>query len=276
MLWLSQRCVLLSCSDLIDSNYTGRKSAAGQFDVTKTYQASRVQNNNTELEHAAADSSSSQPASSAAAAGTALAQASFDISSQKASPEPTLQNITDHRRKRKRKHCSDPQADSRRAEAQYRHSAWTPTLVAAHGLLQDYLRKQPASRDCLHLSQNSDRTVAITAGSDVQQTRSASGNRLDLVALYELKHVLHPKFLFSASEDTELATDARNLFDTVIYNHSSEEKYGDAFGHQVLIPAQASFLLSDVKRLRPLLPGWLQRLLFYTSCTNGSAWHQQK
>ncbi|KAL0043140.1 hypothetical protein WJX79_010360 [Trebouxia sp. C0005] len=48
---------------------------------------------------------------------------------------------------------------------------------------------------------------------------------------------------------------AFNLFDTVIWNEDSTERLGHAFGSAVLIPAQATFLLSDIKRLKPLLPG---------------------
>ena len=268
MLWLSQHCVLLSSSDLIDSNYLGHKSAAGQFDVFRPYQASTVHSTKTELEDAAADPSPSQAAFAATTAGAASAQAQTDSSLDKTSPVPILKHTTDHRRKRKRKHCSDPRAESRRAESQDRHDAWTPMLSAAYGLLQSYLQTQPASRGCLHLSQKSDRSFAITAEPYVQQSSSVSSDRLDLVPLHDLKHVLRPKFSFSASEYTEHQTDARNLFDIVIRNNASEEKYGDACGHQVLIPKQASFLLSDVKRLSPLLPGWLQRLLFYMACIN--------
>ena len=45
-----------------------------------------------------------------------------------------------------------------------------------------------------------------------------------------------------------------NLFDVLIRNECSEERQALAFQTRVLVPPRACFLLSDVTRLRPLLP----------------------
>lgn len=84
---------------------------------------------------------------------------------------------------------------------------------------------------------------------------------LDLLALHELKYTLHPKFSFVAKEGTHEVP--VNLFDNLICNDGDQEQIGDAFGHTVVIPAQAAFLLSDIKKLSPLLTAAERQLGFH-------------
>ena len=81
----------------------------------------------------------------------------------------------------------------------------------------------------------------------MQQTDS-----LDLIALHELKYTLRPKLSVVAEGMHGVSV---NLFDNLIFNDGDQEEVADAFGHAVLIPARAAFLLSDIKKLNPLLAG---------------------
>ena len=88
----------------------------------------------------------------------------------------------------------------------------------------------------------------------MQQTDS-----LDLLALQELKYTLRPKYHVVAEG---MHGGPVNLFDNLIFNDGDQEEVADAFGHAVLIPAHAAFLLSDIKKLNPLLTG----LQYFRSC----------
>ena len=61
-----------------------------------------------------------------------------------------------------------------------------------------------------------------------------------------------------------------NLFDVLIDNERGEERTALAFQTRVVVPPRARFLLSDVTRLRPLLPGVCA--LCVAGCPRKSVW----
>ena len=79
--------------------------------------------------------------------------------------------------------------------------------------------------------------------------------QLDLCALHKLKYTLHPKFQFDDALSPEHQDSAVNLFDALHSNSHESERLATAYQSQVLIPAHVMFLISDVKKLQPLLSG---------------------
>lgn len=103
-----------------------------------------------------------------------------------------------------------------------------------------------------------ERAVATVPPSD---SEAAAAGPPDYVALAALRHVLRPKFEWSAGPgggptalpDGGSASGQCNLFGQLVRNDSAEEAVGLAAGHEVVIPAGSAFLMSDVKQLAPLL-----------------------
>ncbi|DBA70153.1 TPA: hypothetical protein ACH3X2_012205 [Trebouxia sp. C0005] len=251
MHWLSETCVLLRCSDLIDSNYTSYRSAAGQFSVPRPYQASGL------LPEAGTDveppvtpeeipfgSSPDQGAAEEAKQPQTRAILLEEVAKQHSVPA----------HKRRKTTVPDPQAQGRQLQAQQRHNVWQPSLLAACRLLQQHLQAADGKQSLLQPDSVSG-TAQTSSNERQQDISTGEDDSLDLVSLCELKHALRPKFAFLAGSVAESTGAAFNLFDTVIWNEDSTERLGHAFGSAVLIPAQAPFLLSDIKRLKPLLPG---------------------
>ncbi|KAL6784179.1 hypothetical protein ACKKBG_A05115 [Auxenochlorella protothecoides x Auxenochlorella symbiontica] len=82
------------------------------------------------------------------------------------------------------------------------------------------------------------------------------GTGPDWVAMAGLRRVLRPKFSCAASSGAGQGLPAeRDLFGTLLANASDAVVVAQAAEHTVLLPARASFLLSDVKELGPLLQG---------------------
>ena len=249
MQWLSETCVVLRCDDLINSSYELHQIIPRQFSVLKPYQApaliqvktSPATEGNPILlskQEVVADHTRAQEVASSEAEDSAPA-------------EPGPEESHTRPVKRRRKVHSDPQAESRQGEAQQRHDARKPTLLSAYELCQHFLQAADSSRAALHTIQSAGAPLLPSChaaeDSNMQQTDS-----LDLLALHELKYTLRPKFSY-VSEGTHGAP--VNLFDNFICNDGKQERIGDAFGHAVLIPAQAAFLLSDIRKMNPLLTG---------------------
>ena len=102
------------------------------------------------------------------------------------------------------------------------------------------------------------------------------GSGLDLLSLAHYKHLVHPKFTFhltahatapsppspgklqttslmSSNQSMPSGNEVCDLFDTLITNGETNERLASASGVDVLVPGSCSFLISDIKRLRPLL-----------------------
>ena len=251
MHWLSETCVLLRCSHLIDSNYTTYRSVSGQFSVPRPYQASGLLSEaGTFVEPPAAPEEF--PCGSSPDQGAA--EEAKQPQTRAIPPEEVAEQHRVPAHKHRKKTVPDPQAQGRQLQAQQRHNVWQPSLLAARRLLQQHL--QAAGSKHFLLQPDSVSGTALTTSSEGQQHRNTGdGDSLDLISLHELKHALHPKFAFLTDSTSESTGAAFNLFDTLICNEDSTERLGHAYESVVLIPAQASFLLSDIKRLKPLLPG---------------------
>lgn len=250
MRWLSKRCVVLRCPELIDINYSLHRSIPGQFSVPKPYQAPATAyqapaTNQSEATTGVSPESDSSPRVQAAG----QKRASEEDCLESAEEAPDKSNT--QRSKRRRKGQSDPQAAHRQGEAQQRHAARQPSLVYAYQLLRQFLSGAGSSTDALQVLQLSD-APALTVSHPSAGSSSQQHDSLDLIALHELKYTVHPKLAFAAESEQTLPV---NLFDYLICNESNKEVIGDAFGYATLIPAQAAFLLSDVTKLKPLLPG---------------------
>jgi len=251
MHWLSETCVLLRCADLIDSNYTTYRSAAGHFSVPRPYQASGLQSEaGTVVESPIAPEEI--PFGSSRDQGAA--EEAKQLQTRAILPEEVAEQHSVPAHKRRKKTLPDAQAQGRQLQAQQRHNVWQPTLLAARRLLQQHLQAAGSKQSLLQPDLVSG--TARTTSNEGQQLRNTGGDdSLDLVSLYELKHALRPNFAFLTDSMAESTGAAFDLFDTLIWNEDSTERLGHAFGSAVLIPGQASFLLSDIKRLKPLLPG---------------------
>lgn len=249
MHWFSEACVLLRLSDLLDENYTTYRAAAGHFSLSRPYQASA--STTADLSPAPEELTEASQAAVPIAGQKRAAKEQVQSRLGKTSPEAPGQH-SDHSRKRRKPSSSDPQSKSRQLQAQQRHNVWQPSLLAACHLLQQYLQKDDSNVTTLQsrpascvLSSTSDSTTKSASSTEQLQT-------FDLISLHELKYTLRPKVTFLPSHCSQAAS---NLFDSLICNEDNIERLADAFGYTVLIPAQASFLLSDVKRLNPLMPG---------------------
>lgn len=226
---------------MINSSYRLFQQVPHQFSVQKPYQAPSLLPKAPEVRPSDIEDSA---ADRARAHGSAL-----PIS---APAEPVCEETNTRPRKRRRKGHSDAQAESRQEEAQRRHDLREPSLLSAYQLFQHFLQEADSSSMALHTFQSTDpppvSCCRAAEGSNLQQTDS-----LDLIALHELKYTLRPKLSVVAEGMHEGAP--VNLFDNLIFNDGNQEEVADAFGHAVLIPAHAAFLLSDIKKLNPLLTG---------------------
>ncbi|KAL0023098.1 hypothetical protein WJX77_000936 [Trebouxia sp. C0004] len=249
MHWLSETCVALRCSDLIDSSYSTYRSAAGQFSVQRPYQASGLQ---LEAGTVVEPPSAPEEIPFGISRDQGAAEEAKQLQTRAIVPEEGVEQHSVPAHKRRKKSLPDPQAKGRQLQAQQRHKVWLPSLLAARRLLQQHLQ---GSKQFL-LQPDLVSGTALTISLEGQQNRNTGGDdSLDLVSLSELKHALRPKFAFLADMTAESIDAACNLFDTLISNEDSTERLAHAFGSAILIPAQASFLLSDIKKLKPLLPG---------------------
>ena len=253
----------LECSDFINRNYLRFKAAPGQFDVPRPYQASTAQGIHrtaTQLERKDQELTA-EPLEPDVAGHASESSLQIHGSPRCNLPEPTVEQPSDQsRRKRRRTSSDDPQAHIRRLEAQQRHDAWRPVLLAASELLQHYIKQQNSKSNSSQSAQVTDASANSSTSLATHHIISDTDASLDLVALHELRHVMFPKFSWLDSSDQEVAES--NLFDSIIYNDHCVDRLGQGFRQSVLIQSQASFLLSDVKRLSPLLPGEIRILLF--------------
>ena len=242
MRWLSGTCVVLRCDELISSSYSLFQTIPHQFSVQKPYQAPSLlqPKNSSEGNH----SNLETPAA-------VCTRAHRSAAPVPAPPEPVLEESNTRPNKRRRKGHSDAQAQSRQAEAQQRHDIRKPSLLSAYQLFQHFLQEADSSSMALHTYHSTDAPLVscchAVEDSSMQQTDS-----LDLIALQELKYTLRPKFSVVAEG---MRGTPVNLFDNLISNDGDQEEVADVFGHAVLIPAHAAFLLSDIKKLNPLLTG---------------------
>ena len=80
----------------------------------------------------------------------------------------------------------------------------------------------------------------------------------DYIAIAALRHALRPKFEW-AEPGLQLSTSSHaaqcNLFGQLVCNDRESEGVGLAAGHEVLIPPKSAFLISDIRRLEPLVQG---------------------
>ena len=244
MRWLSATCVVLRCDQLIDSSYRLFQTVPRQFCVQKPYQAPSLSQ---------AKSSPEVSPSNIEAPAADCTQAHRSVPSVQALAEPALEESSTRPRKRRRKERSNAQAESRQEEAQQRHDIRKPSLLSAYQLFQQFLQEADHSNMALHTLQSTDPSPVpcCHAAEDNNMPQTDSLN-LDLLALQEMKYTLHPKFLMEAEGKHGAPV---NLFDNLIFNDGDQEEVADAFGHAVLIPANAAFLLSDIKKLNPLLTG---------------------
>ena len=249
MHWVSDVCVLLRCSDLINKNYDTYQAVAGQFSVLKPYQASSLQ---------PIASTPAEPASPTHAVPQGIAghkraaEQHIQLDTGLASPaEASGEQQSERACKRSRKGLPEPQAKGRQIQAQQRHDVWQPTLLAAYHIFQQHLQEAGSCSSILQADPLPGTAQPISKQAK-EPTSTEEHDLLDLVSLHELKYTLRPKFAFVSGHTTEAAN---SLFDTLICNKDNSERLGVAFGHRVLIPAQATFLLSDIKKLGPLLPG---------------------
>lgn len=242
MRWLSETCVVLRCDELINSNYRFFQTVPHQFSVQKPYQAPALSQ---------AKSSSDAIPSDQEGHPEDRTRAHESEPSISAPCEPAPEDSNNRPRKRRRKAHSDAQAEGRQEEAQHRHDARQPILLSAYQLFQHSLQETDPSRAVLHTFQLTD-TPSVPCRHTVEDSNIQQTDRLDLLGLHELKYTLRPKFSVAAESTHGSPV---NLFDNLICNNRDAEQVADAFGHAVLIPAQASFLLSDIKKLSPLLTG---------------------
>ena len=257
MHWLSETCVLLSCSDLVNSNYESYQAAAGEFSVLKPYQALAAQSGTStpaEVSPSSEEVSGTQHGS-ASTSSHKRAAAQRDQQAQgdtlgEAIPEQHSSRL----HKRRKKGLPDSQAKTRQDEAQQRHILCQPTLLTACHLLQQHLQKADSNNTILQPRQATISSQS-TCSPAVPNRNTETITTLDLVSLHELKYTLRPKFAFLTDSGSDRTPSAINLFDTLICNEDSTDKLGDAYWHTVLVPALSTFLLSDIKRLNPLLPG---------------------
>ena len=245
MRWLSERCVALRCPELINNNYTIHRSVGGQFSVPKPYQATATTHSEASTHTGISPEPDSRP--NVQSAGQKRASEEDCLKSA----EEAADKSNTHPSKRRRKGQSDPQAAHRQGEAQQRHDARQPSLSYAYQLLRHFLSEAGFSTDALQALQLSD-MPALTIPQRSADSSSEQHDSLDLLALQKLKYTVHPKFAFVAEGEQSLPV---NLFGNLICNESNQEALADAFGHAILVPAQAAFLLSDVTQLKPLLPG---------------------
>ena len=244
MQWLSDTCVLLDNESLINASYCQYKAAPGQFNLEKPYQAG-PQHSSTLT---ACDTSSPSPV-------RPCMQDTTEAIHEQCHTEPDNQEVptglagdAKHSRKRKRVQI-DPQRSLRQQEANDRHDGRQPTLLSAHILLQHFISSGNAVMQC--------RSAHIMPRDDSPPSSCSHDNseQLDLCALHKLKYTLHPKFQFDDALSPEHQDSASNLFDAVHSNIHESERLATAYQSQVLIPPHATFLISDVKRLQPLLSG---------------------
>lgn len=285
MQWLSDACVLLDCEKLVSDNYTHYQSTPGQFSVQRPYQCTKPEVGS------CADCGQSAAAPEGVVTSKDVDQTQLDVE-EFVHADTVTDSLPDHtlgKRKRKRKGSRkvDPQKQRRLQEAQQRHDTREPVLLAAFSLLQQHY-SQPGTATIIRQATTS--AALELPGSQAQhdadhaQTRhhnlplncephdsaddSADRQQLDLLALHELKYALHPKFQFSRTKSSAFQPTAVNLFDKVISNSHEFDQLADAHDSQVLIPPHASFLMSDIKKLQPLLSGKATGAVQLLGCAN--------
>lgn len=247
MQWLSDTCVLLDSQKLINASYCQYQAAAGQFDLEKPYQTG-PQYSSTSVTCDPSEPSCEGPDK----------KQPTDIEHNKpprSEPDiesPPTGSVGDSKHTRKRKRVQlDPQRHLRQQEANARHDSRQPVLLSAHTLLQHYISSgnevMPGISEAAHTLPRVD--------SPPSSCTYHSTEELDLCALHELKYTLHPKFKFDSTRNTNQQEPAVNLFDAVHSNSHESERLATAYQSQVLIPPHSNFLISDVKRLQPLLSG---------------------
>lgn len=245
MQWLSDLCVILDGEQLLNASYHSYTAAPGQFSLDKPYQAK--QQNST-----ATTSSDTRTVPPEFFPERALGLTSDTVPLVEPNHVVAWQNTA---RKRKRKpRLVDAQRIHRQQESDERHDSRQPILLAALKLLQ-----QQTAQVHSHLLCNRPASEATPRQRDAEEGEAdqhSSTETLDLCALHALKYTLHPKFHFADSTDPDPHEEPTvNLFDTLISNSHHQERSAAAYDAQVLIPAHATFLMSDVKRLQPLLSG---------------------
>ena len=170
---------------------------------------------------------------------------------------PVTDGASKRRRRKKQKTVSIAHRP-REQEARERHTAVEGFLRAAHFTLRRTLHQDRvcapgvAEQSSNDAHQPSPDPAAEHSGHAEAAAAAEEAEHLDLLGLAELKGVVKPK-LQLPGDSTEPAT--ADLFDRVHENMGDEEVVAEAFGVPVLLPACCRFLLSDVKRLQPLVAG---------------------
>ena len=160
------------------------------------------------------------------------------------------------RRRRKNKASRVP--TSRDQDANRRHAATAPPLAVAAEQLAEWLASGGAGsiRQALGISM----PVATAEPPGIELGLDTAGPAADdippdWVAMGSLLRVLRPQVAWAEADAAgpSPADPPCHLFNRLIHNPGSRERLAVAGGHDVLVPAGSSFLLSDFKQLGPLL-----------------------
>ena len=248
MQWLSSTCVIVDSEKLISANYHHYTASAGQFSLERPYQAQQQDGSPPANIHTLYVCSE-EP----------IQQHPTEALSTRTSSQPDAEAVLEcsavqlrHKRKR-RKVTADPQRQLRQHEANERHDTRQPILLSAYQLLQQHVHRKRGIMLCGRAASAPAQHLTDAVRSDVDTHDPAV--TFDLLALDDLKYTLHPKLQFDNTSDASTQELALNLFDTMLSNQHEAERIATAHETQVLIPAHAAFLMSDIKKLQPLLSG---------------------
>eukprot|EP00884_Botryococcus_braunii_P017054 jgi/Botrbrau1/4031/Bobra.0016s0038.1 len=141
----------------------------------------------------------------------------------------------------------------------------------AHDLDLCGLIKNSSSRKPLGSISREELSAILTQ--EVEYGEESGNASFDLIALEKCKASLHPKFCFWHSRQGWGRH--TNLFDNLISNEAAVERIGLAFTAPVLVPRKARFMLSDIRRLKPLYQGGTyQCIVIDPPWENASAWRR--
>ena len=161
---------------------------------------------------------------------------------------------TSKRRRRKKQKTASIADRPREEQARERHAAVEGFLTAAHLTLLERLNQD---RGCAPrvAEQCGDDALQPSAHPAAEPSGHEAAQPLDMLGLAELKGVVKPKLQLQDDISDTSDIPAANLFDLLHHNGRDREVVAEACGVPVLLPARCSFLLSDVRRLQPLLAG---------------------
>lgn len=249
MQWLTSTCVIVDSEKLINANYHHYTASAGQFSLEDPYQA-KQQNGSPPANMDTLTVCSEGPVQQ-----HPTEALNTDTSSQQPDAEAVLgcSAVQSGRKRKRRKVPADPLRQLRQQEANERHESRHPILLSAYQLLQQHVQHKCGVMLCgtAATAPTQHSTDAVRSDVDTHDPTVT----FDLLALHDLKYTLHPKFHFDDASDLRVQELALNLFDTMLSNQHEAERIAKAHETQVLIPAHAAFLMSDIKKLQPLLSG---------------------